>query len=204
MSGAVESLFLVVRHPETEANSERRYVGSTESPYSERGARQAAMLVTVLRAWSPDRTLSSPRARALDVARLVAGEGGSLMVLEELAEIDFGCAEHMTADEMAAAGLRVDYPGMPPLEGRELCGESWESFRSRTARAAERFAAEQGKTLVVTHGGVIRAFMGEWFDLSPQAMYRLEVANAGYALVAFRDGQPRLRSFGPDVSAIEP
>lgn len=203
MSASADGLVLLVRHPETLANTERRYVGTSESPYSTRGMGQADTLALALSAWSPDRIFCSPRMRARDLAERVSG-GGAPIVLDDIAEIDFGCAEHMTADEMAAAGLRVDYPGMPAIEGRTLCGESWESFRTRTARAAGLFSLEQGRTLVVTHGGVIRALMAAWFELSARTMYRLEVRNAGYTLVAFRDGEAYLRSFGPDVRQIVP
>jgi broad specificity phosphatase PhoE len=145
---------------------------------------------------------TSPRARTLDLAAAVAGDG-SAVVLPELAEIGFGEAELMTYDEMAAAGLRVDYPGMEPLEGLQLVGETWEAFRTRIATAAARLAAHDGRTLAIAHGGVIRALVAEWFELTPAAMFRLEVANAGHVLVTFSGGRPRLRSFGPHtVSAL--
>jgi broad specificity phosphatase PhoE len=200
VNGTAEHLVLLVRHPQTEANIERRYAGTSESPYSALGEKQALELAHALAAWGPARVFTSPRLRTLDLAAAVAG-GGSAVVLPELAEIDFGEAELMTYDEMAAAGLRVDYPGMEPLHGLQLAGETWEAFRLRIAGAAARVATDGGRTLVIAHGGVIRALLAEWFELTPTAMFRLEIANAGHALVAFSDDHPRLRSFGPNTLA---
>lgn len=196
MSETAERLVLLVRHPQTEANVAKRYSGSSESRYSAYGEEQARELAGALAAWGADRVYASPRARALDLAVAVARDA---VVVPELAEIDFGEAELMTYEEMAAAGLRVDYPGMAPLEGLRQVGERWEAFAARTALAGARLSSGEGRTLAITHGGVIRALLAMWLELTPTAMFRLEVANGGHALVAFRDGCPRLRSFGPHM-----
>ena len=190
-------LVLVVRHPETEANAARRYVGASESPYTPLGASQAAELAALIAAWCPDRIYTSPRERACAVARAAAGSAIPLTVLDGIAEIDFGCAEQMTADEMQAAGFSLDYPGLPGLEGTTLCGESWTSFEQRVSEAGERLAADAGRTAVVTHGGVVRVLMMSWLGLDAHAAFRLAVTNGVGALIGFEDGYARLLAFGP-------
>jgi len=190
-------LVLVVRHPETVANAERRYVGVSESPYSPKGELQAAELVDLLAAWQPDRVYTSPRERAFAVARSLAGDSVPLTVLDAITEIDFGSAENMTADEMRAAGLRLDYPGLPDLEGTRPCGESWDAFERRVMSAGEHFAAQEGRTAVVAHGGVVRALMMFWIGMDASAAFRLAVTNGAGALFSFEDGYARLLAFGP-------
>jgi broad specificity phosphatase PhoE len=197
MSEARTGLVLVVRHPETEANAARRYVGASESPYTPLGASQAAELAALIAAWCPDRIYTSPRERACAVARAAAGGVIPLTVLDAIGEIDFGCAEQMTADEMQAAGFSLDYPGLPGLEGTTLCGESWTSFEQRVSEAGERLAADAGRTAVVTHGGVVRVLMMSWLGLDAHAAFRLAVTNGVGALIGFEDGYARLLAFGP-------
>ena len=190
-------LVLVVRHPETEANAARRYLGASESPYTPLGASQAAELAALIAAWCPDRIYTSPRERALAVAHAAAGSAIPLTVLDGIAEIDFGCAEQMTAGEMQAAGLSLDYPGLPGLDGTTVCGESWASFEQRVSEAGERFAAHAGRTAVVAHGGVVRVLMMSWLGLDARAAFRLAVTNGVGALFGFEDGYARLLAFGP-------
>lgn len=197
MSEVRRGLVLVVRHPETRANADRRYVGTSESPYTPLGEAQAAELASLIAAWCPDRLYASPCERALAVARVVARGSIPLTVLDAITEIDFGCAENMTADEMQAAGLRLDYPGLPGLEGTRVCGESWESFERRVSGAGERLAAHEGRTAVVAHGGVVRVLMMSWLGIDAQAAFRLAVTNGVGALFAFEDGHARLKAFGP-------
>lgn len=197
MSGQATRHVLLVRHPETLANAERRYVGTSESPYTPRGLEQAAMLGDALTRWQPDEVYSSPRARAFDVARLVGGD--RVVVLEALKEMDFGRAELMTYDEMTEAGLQIDYPGVRPATGLVLTGETREAFARRIDDVAAALSAGCGRTAVLTHGGVIRGLLGAWLGISPGALYRFDIGNAGHALVGFAAGEPRLRSLGPGV-----
>jgi len=196
MSAEKNGLVLVVRHPETTANAERRYVGRSESPYTALGEVQAEEMGRLLAEWGPDRVYTSPLKRAHAVASAAAGSA-PLTVLGAIAEIDFGCAENMTADEMRAAGLRLDYPGLPDLAGARACGEPWDAFESRVAQAGEAFAAQRGRTLVVAHGGVVRVLMMRWLGLDAQAAFRLGVSNGTGALVAFQGGYATLQGFGP-------
>ena len=65
VSAMHETVLLIVRHPETEANINGRFVGQGESPYTAEGRRQARRLPRKLARFRPDVVWSSPlRARA--------------------------------------------------------------------------------------------------------------------------------------------
>ena len=128
---------LLVRHPETLANAHGRFVGSGESPFTERGERQADALVSCIASWCPTLVRTSPRVRARTVAeRAAQASDAQLEVDEDLAEIDFGLAEGLTYEETTVRGIEIDLLGGPvetsPFEG----GESWRDFLERVVRAA--------------------------------------------------------------------
>ncbi len=180
---------LLARHPETTANSERRYVGSGDTPLTERGHTQAARLARTLAEWSPDAVLTSPSPRCADVAADVAGRVGlDLRVVEELAEMDFGLAEGMTYEEVARAGISLDLLGGPDASAVFEGGEPWDVFAARVAGAAALLEAAGERVAVVTHGGVARALVVHWLGLPDDAAWRFAIPTGATAEVAIEDG----------------
>ncbi|GAB4285566.1 MAG: alpha-ribazole phosphatase [Coriobacteriia bacterium] len=185
-----------MRHPETVANAERRYVGHGDSPFTRRGEAQAADLVVALSEWRPVRVYTSPLQRAMAVAVHVAGCGVPLLVREGLAEVDFGPAEGLTFEEISALGMAVEQPGLPAPDGKRVVGEAWDTFYSRVRSAAEEMVAEEGRTAVIAHGGVVRALVAHLLELPHEAAWRLRVGNATGARIRIDDGYASLLGFG--------
>jgi broad specificity phosphatase PhoE len=187
---------LLVRHPETEANAERRYVGRGDTALTEQGREQAAALVGRVLAWDPYVVVSSPSERCLIVARRVAeGAGVPCEIRDALAEMDFGLAEGLTYEEALRAGVSIDLLGGPspaPFDG----GEAWDVFAARVAEAAAGIERAGERVAVVTHSGVIRALLTHWLALPDEAAWRFAVPTAGMADVAVEDGHGVLISFG--------
>ncbi len=192
---------LLVRHPQTEANITQRFVGHGESPYTELGARQAADLIVGLGEWRPDRVYSSPLHRALDVATPVAGCGVPLIVREELREVDFGLAEGMTYAEMTALNLSADHLWLEPKPGSVPVGETWEQFVARVSVVAQDIVRQPGRTLVVAHGGIVRALLHLWLGVPRQAVVRFTIANATAVSLTVDGDWVGLHQFGvsPDL-----
>jgi broad specificity phosphatase PhoE len=194
---------LLVRHPQTEANVTQRFVGSGESPYTELGQRQAEELIVSLGRWRADRVYTSPLRRAFDVASHVAGCGVPLLVREELREVDFGKAEGMTYAEMTALNLSADHLWLDPRPGSIAVGESWDRFVERVAVAGEDILGQGGRTVVVAHGGVIRALVHLWMGIPRQSAVRFTIANATGVLLTVDDGWVALHKFGADLRDID-
>ncbi|MBN2404209.1 MAG: histidine phosphatase family protein [Coriobacteriia bacterium] len=192
---------LLVRHPQTEANISQRFVGRGESPYTALGTQQARDLVIGLGEWRPDRVYSSPLHRALDVATPVAGCGVPLIVRDELREVDFGLAEGMTYAEMTALNLSADHLWLEPKLGSVPVGETWEQFVTRVRGVADEIVRQQGRTLVVAHGGIVRALLHLWLGVPRQAVVRFTIANATAVSLTVDDDWVGLRQFGvrPDL-----
>ena len=119
------------------------------------------------------------------VARLAAKEAGvEVHVDDDLAEIDFGAAEGLTYDQAKVAGVEIDLLGGPPENAPFHDGETWRAFAGRIALAAKRIEDCGPRIAVVTHGGVVRAMLTHWLDLSPKSAWRFAVSNATVANVS--------------------
>ncbi|HLK87578.1 MAG TPA: histidine phosphatase family protein [Candidatus Binataceae bacterium] len=165
---------VIVRHGETVGHSSIRYYGRTDVALSDLGRRQ----MRAARAWlsAQEGTMpfaavfASPLVRATEAARIIAGHGTHVVEIGDLAEVDFGLFEGLTAEEIAER-----YPEeyrrwntnrlAPEMVYPE--GESRAAFVERVARGAERMLAAwqdlraRGRSdtaaLMVAHRGVIRA-----------------------------------------------
>lgn len=193
MSGAARTIMLV-RHPETVANTESRYIGRIDSPLSPRGERQVGWLARVLEGWGAGAVFTSPLGRAHTTALAIAPESVPVQVLEGLGEIDFGVAEGLTYDEIQRRGIRLDYTGTGPIAPG---GETGPAFDARVRAAAATIAAGPERSVVVTHGGVVRRLLVTWLGLSVDRAWCFGVPNAVTAVVRITDGVGVLESLTP-------
>ena len=92
----------LVRHGETDWNRQRRIQGLTDIPLNDAGREQARETGSVLGRRPFDGIFSSPLGRALETARIIAGEVGlpEPGVIDALAERNYGEAEGMGFDEI--------------------------------------------------------------------------------------------------------
>jgi probable phosphoglycerate mutase len=92
----------IIRHGQTEFNTERRLQGAMPVPLNDEGRQQSHALGQCLQGWSIDAIYTSPRARAKETARIIGGYlGQSVYEDERLAEIAFGDFEGHTFAEVA-------------------------------------------------------------------------------------------------------
>ena len=176
---------MLVRHPETVANQERRLCGTTASPLTPRGERQAASLASAIVAWGPDVVYTSPSDRTRAVAALVDPRGERTIVLDDVREIDFGRAEGLTYDELPVRGITLDFTGAGPVAPG---GEDGSAFDSRVGRATEALLGGPPRAVVITHGGVLRLLLSHLLGLPADATWRIDLPNAAIAIVRVTDG----------------
>jgi broad specificity phosphatase PhoE len=171
----------LVRHGQSEWNSQGLWQGQADPPLSEAGKQEAELAASRLQSFS-GRVFASPLLRAKQTAEIVAAQIGLEMVKIEpdLREIDVGDFSGLTNDEITerfpeawealVAGRLDAFPS----------GESRENLRLRVLRAVEGLASRHPdeELLVVTHGGTIaslerhlgvhpgegvRNLVGRWF-----------------------------------------
>ncbi len=187
-----ECRILLVRHPETTANVEGRYVGRGDTPLSERGATQVPLLVSAIEGFRPDAIYTSPLMRARIVAEGAASAlGMQALVDERLTELDFGVTEGLTYPEIVERGITFSFAAEdePVAPG----GESRRDILRRTAGVMDDIVALGGKRVaVVTHGGVVRSALVHLLGLPISAIWSFEISNGCVAHVRVIQGHGQL------------
>ncbi len=180
-----DTVVALVRHGESQANLEQRWQGLADGPLTDRGLCQGADLADW---YGPvDHVYSSHLQRARLTAEAFAAKLGlGVTVRHDLHEIAFGTWENLTPDEIAArdpqgwAAFRDEGKDVP----RGHSGETFAAAVQRLASAvADIAAAHVGERVaVVSHGGVIRGFVGRVVGLDHHT--RLRFGNPGNTSVA--------------------
>jgi len=188
---------VLVRHAETEESARGRCYGRLDVRLSPRGLRQAQGLAVALADVPLAAVYASPLARAVDTARPVAAARGlEPIVLDALAELDFGEVEGLRYDEIEAERPELFRAWMD--EPARVCfpgGEGLSDLRVRVLPALEQIRArhEREAVAVVAHGGVIRVVLAEALGLGDGALFRLDQAEGGVSVVDWLEGVPLVR-----------
>lgn len=150
----------LIRHGETQWNTERRLQGQIDIPLNPTGIAQAEAAARSLEADRFSALYSSDLGRAAQTAAAITRRHGLPARLDErLRERHFGFFQGLTYDEAERRHpefykrFKARDPKLDPEQG----GESLESFAARIAAVmSEIVAAHGGETvLIVTHGGVL-------------------------------------------------
>ena len=182
-------MLLLVRHGETDANRDGRYLGRADVPLNARGRAQAASLAAVLPA--PDVVVSSPLLRARQTADALAT---AFTVDERWTELDYGPLDQQKIGDAPADVMerwRDDPEFAPPGV------ETFSALSARVRQACDDLAAmaESSVVMVVTHVSPIKAAVAWTMGDSGSLAGRLFVEDAGVTRVDIVGGRPVLRWF---------
>jgi probable phosphoglycerate mutase len=158
-----ENRFWLIRHAESTWNAAGRWQGQSNPPLSARGRAQAVELARLLAGEGVEVLIASDLARTAETATIVGRRLGLLPRLEPgLREIDAGSWAGLARSEIArrdgAALARFD-GGDPDV--RAGGAECRRDVAERARRALQAIDAEHdGRCLaVVTHAGVVRSLL---------------------------------------------
>ena len=188
----MSSLLYLVRHGETEWNRQRRIQGSTDIPLNETGRVQALETATLLTAARPGLVVASPLVRALETAEIIARvlSVDKPTLVAEIVERNYGEAEGLDYFQ-----IERRFPDRSLVPGRESDYDL--AARSLTALLAIARSSEVEVTVVVAHGGVIRAILGE---IDPTGVHG-RIANGSIHSLGFAEGRLSLLAFDTLVTA---
>lgn len=155
---------LLVRHGETAWNAARKLQGQADISLSERGARQVAGLQGIVRAFAPIHTVASDLRRTLESA---AALGYTPERDPRWREADLGA---WTGESIDALRERTPEAYRAWREGTltPAGAEAFETLSARVLGATCELLGRGETTLVVTHGGPIRAVCAHWLGLPPK------------------------------------
>jgi broad specificity phosphatase PhoE len=186
------TILLLARHGQSDWNETRRWQGHADRPLTEKGRAQARALAERLAHVELDAIYSSDLRRAADTAAEVArAQGVEVIELPELREVDVGSWSGLTreeAEERFPEGFLRWREGFPGWDD----GESYEEMTVRVLEAVLGIARsnENGRALVVSHGGPIRAIHAAALGLDVHTYRRMRPVepNARLSAVCFVDG----------------
>jgi broad specificity phosphatase PhoE len=154
---------VVVRHGRTEWSVSGRHTGRSDIPLLPEGEDDAKQLRRRLLGISPAAVLTSPSGRARATCQL-AGFGNEAIVVEDLAEWDYGEYEGRRTVEIRAQrpDWRLFRDGCPG-------GESVEQISARADRVVARLRQLPRTTLLFSSGHMIRVLAVRWQGLPAAA-----------------------------------
>ena len=175
---------LLARHGETDWNLQHKWQGRTGPPLNQTGRRQAAALAA--RLGDIEAVYSSDSERARETAAIVATSRGLEFEIDaRLGEVDFGPWEGLTRAEIDS---RYDGAFARWIAGEEPHpdGVERDSEMARRVLAAVQSIVRRhpnGRVLVVTSGGPIRAVQADLDGIDQAHARRLVATVANCALV---------------------
>lgn len=191
---------VLVRHGETIANREYRYIGARDDLLSEHGQAQALQLAEALAVLPIAAVYSSPLQRAYNTAVPIAARHGlEVQTLDDLRESNFGTWEGLSHAEVVARSPEDAQQLRTWEQNASIAppgGESFEAMQERVCAVVERLAeAHPDQTIVlVSHVGPIKvllcaalgvpltsAFLRIFLD--PATISVVDWQQAGYATV---------------------
>lgn len=161
----MKTSFYLARHGQTEWNAIKKLQGRLDSPLTDEGKAQAAMLAEQVKSAKLDSIFCSPLPRAHKCALICQQQLQIPLTIEpQLIERDFGLWQGQLFDDVRTQPnfedifFRVTRKAPPEGETGIDCAE-------RFAHALETIANNQpkpnNKILVITHGDVLRCFCAE-------------------------------------------
>lgn len=188
---------ILVRHGQTSFNAEKLYFGKLDPSLNEKGIEQAKKAKEKLEkaAYDYDEVHSSPLLRAKETAEWIVSKKREIHLDARLEELNFGIFEGLTLKE-----IQETYP-----EQYQKSVEHWKTYNYETGENLEMlqqravdylFSLDFDKNhLVVTHWGVICAFLSYIFSNSLDAYWKFKVLNGGIVVLDVRENFPVLEAF---------
>ena len=187
----MKTKILLVRHGETEWNIQGRFQGVKDTDLAEAGLVQASYVAEALKG-TFDKIYTSPLKRAYETAEII-GRSKELkpIKVDKITEIDFGQWEGLTVSE-----IKDNFPEAFKIWRQDgvvgpLCGGDL-SLKNASSRAKEAILAiageNQGKTtVIVAHGGIIKAGLIGIFNWDMTMYHKMILGNTSICEISFDD-----------------
>ncbi|MEJ6950413.1 alpha-ribazole phosphatase [Natronospora cellulosivora (SeqCode)] len=181
---------LLLRHVETKANSDKKYIGHSTSEYTAKGQKDIAMILEFLAKEDFDKIYSSPLPRTVKLAELISKKYDRQLIVDEtLKEMNFGIFEGKTYQE-----LEKEYQNQwqkwtkDYLHYRIPEGESCMDVYQRVSLFIDNLKSnKEEKLLIITHGGIIQTFITYLLDLEINDRWHFKISPAGMVDIEYKN-----------------
>jgi len=177
----------IVRHGETEWNSQGRVQGHTDIPLSEAGRQQAQYTAERLKNVNFDIAYSSDLSRTSETAQIILGKRNiQVNTLTSLREYNKGVFEGLTVEEYSQR--YPDQYDASLINDLDFAPESGESIRDVSERMSEfgTFVKSQhlnDDVLIVGHGGALRSLVADLLSLPIETAWKLVTGNCSLTII---------------------
>jgi probable phosphoglycerate mutase len=195
---------LLVRHGHVEGISPERFRGQAELPLSDLGCRQAAALGSYIAGnFKPEAVYTSPLSRCRDTGTAIAAHFGLTgIVVDGLADIDYGAWQGMTPDDAARAWPQEvaawrSRPHLVQIPGGETL--AWLLARATAALHDILARHRTGMVVLIGHESVNRILLLHALDLplsrywhlgqEPCALNRIQFAAGEFTIHSINETQ---------------
>lgn len=189
---------VLIRHAESTWNASGRWQGQSDVPLSPRGQLQVRALAGRLWELEADRLIASDLRRAQETAMAL----GEPELDPRFREIDVGEWAGLLRTEVGVRfpeQVRALRAGEPVRIGG---GESMPEFEARVDAGIEALRGGEGRVVLVTHGGVIRALATRVLGLRGRRSSLVGVSNTSLTVV--RATGPMAIEVYNDASHLDP
>ncbi len=177
---------LLIRHGETDWNRSGQIMGDEPIPLNANGRRQAADLAQWLQAHPLSGIYSSPIARAIQTAEILAASRNLPIVPESrLREIGVGDWAKRFWRDLDHEPVRLQWYTRPH-EARFPNGETLAEVQQRAVAAVNEALdrSSQASLAFVSHGDVLRAIVAHFLSLPLEAMRAFRFDHASVSVLA--------------------
>ncbi len=187
--------FILIRHGETDYNSQMKFMGMTDAPLNIKGKKEALLLKEKLKDDGINRIISSPLQRCTETASLIFPDSEIIME-KSFVEMNFGIFECLTYDE-----INEKYPekmeswNLDRMNYKIPEGESIAEMSERVLKCFDKILNNyDGRTVIVTHSGTIRIILAHYLINSIHETWRFSVDHCRVTRLNFSDGYGYLKS----------
>ncbi|HXL38434.1 MAG TPA: histidine phosphatase family protein [Ktedonobacteraceae bacterium] len=183
----------LVRHGETMANREYRYIGTRDDPLSAHGQTQAIQLAEALSGLPVAAVYSSPLRRTYHTALPIAVRHSlEVQRVEDLRECDFGRWEGLSRAEVLESSPEDSQRLREWEQNTSVAppgGESFEALQQRVCIAVDRLAqAHPDQAIVlVSHVWPIKVLLSAALGAPLSSAFRIFLDPATISLIDWRD-----------------
>lgn len=199
----MRTLYLIRHGQPVSSEESRRCISRTDLPLDAVGQEQAAALRDWLAGRGVTAFYTSPAARCIETAR-IAADGAPVQVEDALWEVDVGQWEGLPFSQ-----IRQRWPERYAARGEHLGsiappgGESFGEAALRMERALTHiFAETKGNVAVVSHGGILRAWLCRVQEIDLDGLFSLPQPWGGVSMVQAADSGFRVCSIGEKPTVV--
>lgn len=180
---------ILIRHVETIANAQKKYIGKTKSNYTDKGKKQIEKILKSLENESVDKIYSSPLPRAFKLANKISYSLEKDIKTESaLEEFNFGVFENKTYKEVKSDykeewnGWINDY-----ISYKIPKGESLKEVYIRVSKFIDSLKDTNKTFVLVTHGGIIQTIMTYLLDLEIDDRWHFKIPPGSIVEIEFEN-----------------